>query len=313
MGAFHCPMGTPFYEGEGCILCGLCVAETRENMIKSSEKVRAYLRSLPERKSNFKKVVVCGKGGSGKSTVVALMADVLKEEGYGVLVVDTDESNPGLYRMFGFTEQPRPLMKLLSRFSAGEPELDTGWITQDEISMYDIPPNYVLGSDGLKFVMVGKILDPFQGCACSMADVTRDLVKKIVLGENEVLLIDAEAGIESFGRGVERNVDTVLVVVEPSFESMDLAERISYMADGIGVRMVKAVLNKVPSEEIRRKVIEGLVQRNVSQIGAVNADPAVSGAGLEGRALGASAAREEIRQIVRRLLNEVGRKGQSGR
>ncbi|MFC2010010.1 P-loop NTPase [Chloroflexota bacterium] len=306
-------MGTPFYEGEGCILCGLCVAETRENMIKSSEKVRAYLRSLPERKSNFKKVVVCGKGGSGKSTVVALMADVLKEEGYGVLVVDTDESNPGLYRMFGFTEQPRPLMKLLSRFSAGEPELDTGWITQDEISMYDIPPNYVLGSDGLKFVMVGKILDPFQGCACSMADVTRDLVKKIVLGENEVLLIDAEAGIESFGRGVERNVDTVLVVVEPSFESMDLAERISYMADGIGVRMVKAVLNKVPSEEIRRKVIEGLVQRNVSQIGAVNADPAVSGAGLEGRALGASAAREEIRQIVRRLLNEVGRKGQSGR
>jgi len=207
--------------------------------------------------------------------------------------------------MFGFNKEPRPLMKLLSRFAPGEPEPDTEWITQDKISVKDIPPECILESDGLKFMMVGKIIDPFQGCACSMADVTRDLIEKLVLNDKEIVITDAEAGIESFGRGVERSVDTVLVVVEPSFESLALAEKISYMADGIGVRMVRAVLNKIPSEETRKKIIETLAQRNISQIGAVHLDPEVTEAGFEGKPLGKSRAKEEVNEIVRRLLNET--------
>lgn len=39
------------------------------------------------------KVLVCGKGGSGKSTVAALLAKSMARRGYGVLVVDSDESN----------------------------------------------------------------------------------------------------------------------------------------------------------------------------------------------------------------------------
>ena len=302
MGAFHCPMGAPFYDGDGCILCGLCIATTKEEMVEATKKIRDYLRSQADRKSDFKKIAICGKGGTGKSTIVTLMADALREEGYGVLVIDTDESNPGLYRMLGFDKEPRPLMKLLSRFSLGEPEPDTKWITQDEISIQDIPSEYILESDSLKFMMVGKIVDPFQGCACSMADVTRDLVGKLFLNDKEVMLIDAEAGIESFGRGVERNVDTVLIVVEPSFESLALAEKISYMADGIGVRMARAILNKVPSEETRRKMVEALAQRYISQIGAVFLDSKVSEAGFEGKELGESKAKEETREIARRLL-----------
>ena len=112
MGSFHCPLGSPFYEGDGCILCGLCIAETREEMVKASEKIRAYVRSQANRKSVFKKITVCGKGGVGKSTMVALLGEVLKDEGYSVLVMDTDESNPGLYRMLGFEKEPKPLLKL---------------------------------------------------------------------------------------------------------------------------------------------------------------------------------------------------------
>ena len=305
MGAFHCPMGAPFYDGDGCILCGLCIATTKEEMVEATKKIRNYLRSQVDRKSDFKKIAICGKGGTGKSTIVTLMADALREEGYGVLVIDTDESNPGLYRMLGFDKEPRPLMKLLSRFSLGEPEPDTKWITQDEISIQDIPSEYILESDSLKFMMVGKIVDPFQGCACSMADVTRDLVGKLFLNDKEVVLIDAEAGIESFGRGVERNVDTVLIVIEPSFESLALAEKISYMADGIGVWMVRAILNKIPAEETRRKLVEALALKNISQVGTVHLDPEVSEAGFEGKALGESKAKGEVKDITRRLLNEA--------
>ncbi|KPJ51676.1 MAG: ATP-binding protein, partial [Dehalococcoidia bacterium DG_18] len=48
------------------------------------------------------KIAVCGKGGSGKSAIVTLLAKGLREKGYKVLVVDSDESNSGLYRMLGF-------------------------------------------------------------------------------------------------------------------------------------------------------------------------------------------------------------------
>ncbi len=122
MGTFHCPMGAAFYDGDGCILCGLCIATNNEEMVTASNKIRAYLRSQPERKSNFKKIAICGKGGTGKSTIATLMTNALREEGYKVLVIDTDESNPGLFRMFGFGKKPRPLMTLLSRFSLDKPE-----------------------------------------------------------------------------------------------------------------------------------------------------------------------------------------------
>jgi CO dehydrogenase maturation factor len=44
------------------------------------------------------KVSVCGKGGSGKSTIVTLLTNEVLARGYQVLVVDSDESNSGLYR-----------------------------------------------------------------------------------------------------------------------------------------------------------------------------------------------------------------------
>ena len=168
MGLVHCPMGAAFYDDEDCIDCGMCFAVTKEEMVEASKKIRAYLQASAANSGPIKKMAVCGKGGVGKSTLVTLIADVLSDEGYGVLVMDTDESNPGLYRMFDFTEQPRPLIRLLSRFSEGEPEPDTEWITRDEIAVEDIPSNFILDRNGLKFLMVGKIDDPFQGCACSL-------------------------------------------------------------------------------------------------------------------------------------------------
>ena len=151
-------------------------------------------------------------------------------------------------------------MKLLSRFSLGEPEPDTKWITQDKILIEDIPLEFLLENDGLRFMMVGKIEDPFQGCACSMADVTRELMIRLALKEKEIVVIDQEAGVESFGRGVERGVDTVLVIVEPSVESLALAEKIHYMAEGIGIGRIRAILNKMPSENMAKKVIYSNIQ-----------------------------------------------------
>ena len=137
-----------------------------------------------------------------------------------------------------------------------------------------------------------------------MADITRDLMGKLLLGDKEVVIVDMEAGVESFGRGVERNVDMVLMIVEPSFESMALAEKINYMAEGMGISRVKAILNKVPMETTRRKMIEELVRKNIKISGTVFYDPIISEAGFEGKAPADSKAQEEVGGIVKQLLNE---------
>ena len=304
MGIFHCPFGAAFWDDEGCIDCGLCSATTRQEMVEASKKIRDYIRSHPRSNNISRKMAICGKGGTGKSTIVTLMANALREDGYTVLIIDTDESNPGLYRMFGFDKQPKPLMKLLDRFSIGETKPETGWLTQDEIPIQDIPSGHILESDRLKFLMVGKLTDPFQGCACSMADIVRDFMGKLSLRDKEIALADMEAGIESFGRGVERSVDTVLIIVEPSFESLALAERIGYMADGMGVNRVRAILNKVPSEKIEARIREELDKKKIKPIGTVYFDLQINEAGFEGKTLGDSRAKEDVKRITRLLLDE---------
>jgi len=55
------------------------------------------------------KITICGKGGSGKSSVAALLAREYARRNRAVLVVDTDESNLGLHRLLG-TDAPPDLM-----------------------------------------------------------------------------------------------------------------------------------------------------------------------------------------------------------
>jgi CO dehydrogenase maturation factor len=182
---------------------------------------------------------------------------------------------------------------------------DGGWLKRDEIALADIPAKYIVSNDGLKFIMVGKIEDPFQGCACSMAGITRDLMQKLVVKDKEVALVDMEAGIESFGRGVEGGVDTILIIVEPSFESMSLAERVTFMAEGMGISRVKAILNKVTSEGTREKMEGELGKKNVSIIGTVYFDAELNEAGFEGKPLADSKATQDVKGIVKTLLNEA--------
>lgn len=307
MGLFHCPVGAAFYDDELCIDCGMCAATTKEERVIASKKIREYLMTVNAGiGETIRKITVCGKGGTGKSSIVALMSNALLKQGYCILVLDTDESNPGLYRILGLDKEPKPLMRLINRFSNDSDKTSNDWFLRDQISLDDIPEEYIVIREDLRFMNVGKILDPFEGCACSMADISREIVAKLVLGENEILLIDTEAGVESFGRGVERNVDTVIIVVEPSFESITLADKISYMAEGMGIKRIRALMNKVPSESTMKKMHEELKSKNIRSIGAIYLDHELSEAGFEGRPPGNSKASDDMTAITKMLLEEAG-------
>jgi len=53
------------------------------------------------------KILICGKGGTWKSTIAALLAKDLKTKEHGVLVINSDESNYGLSAKLGMEESQR--------------------------------------------------------------------------------------------------------------------------------------------------------------------------------------------------------------
>ena len=256
----------------------------------------------------MKRIAVCGKGGSGKSTVVALLANDLRDRGYQVLVVDSDESNPGLCRMLGFEKRPEPLLELvggkkrvIEAFSASS-QLQESILLQNQIRTADLPPQYLAERDRIRMVCIGKILQSLEGCACPMGVLSREFLTRLSPQEDELVLVDMEAGIEHFGRGIETSLDSVLIVTEPSFDSLELTERINTLAAEVQVKGIWTILNKVRSEQIALELTDQLERRGVSVVGSIRYDPAVFQSSLEGRPVRGSRARRDVGRILDQLL-----------
>jgi len=253
------------------------------------------------------KLAVCGKGGSGKSTVAALLAQEAMGRGYQTLVVDADESNTGLFRMLGFEFSPVPLMDLVGgkknlKRKMGEPNI----LSEARITTAQIPEQYLLRRDGLRLVAIGKILQSLEGCACPMGVLSREFLKKLALGTNELAIVDMEAGVEHFGRGVDTSIDSVLIVVEPPLESVNVAQKIHDLASGIGIRNVWAIINKVPSEEIATRLTRELQERRIKAVGCIYFDADIFMASLEGKIPAGGVAVREAKYVLENILAKSG-------
>lgn len=182
------------------------------------------------------KILVCGKGGSGKSTITAVLAKNLIDSGYRVLVVDADESNFGLSAQLGLPD-PKELMEQIG----GKTELKSrmGRVKGDghkapvfsEVWRIEGIPHDILSEKGnLYLLRIGKVKHYGEGCACPMGVLSKDFLMHLSLAPKDFAIIDTEAGVEQLGRGVAEGVDLILAVIDPSFESIKLSEKISAMA-----------------------------------------------------------------------------------
>ncbi len=261
------------------------------------------------------KLCVCGKGGSGKSTMVALLTNGFRRRGKEVVVLDSDESNSSLYWMLGFDRPPRPLMemvggkksvqqKMMAKFSSGEKEPAMTIWQMNSITSRAIPPEYVADKGGRKLVATGKILQSLEGCACPMGTVTKEFLKKFQPAPDEIVLVDMEAGIEHFGRGVETGVDMVVSVVEPSLESISLAAKVRELTQTTGALFKGAILNKIASPEQGKVVADKLKGLGVPFLGTIGHSGDIQSACLEGRPFDSQVASGEIENIIAFLLQD---------
>ena len=72
-------------------------------------------------------------------------------------------------------------------------------------------------------------------------------------------IVDLEAGLEHLSRGTARHVDTLLVVGEPYFKSLEAAHRSFTLARDLGIAHIHMVANKIrtPRDEDTRARVRG--------------------------------------------------------
>jgi CO dehydrogenase maturation factor len=229
------------------------------------------------------KIAVCGKGGSGKSTISALLAKEMAKT-KNVLVLDIDESNYGLHSQLGMAA-PRDLMEYFggkkgfkekqraapktTQFwglaanggTSGQPAQQQSRFFNKRWSFSDLPLEFVEEKDGVRLMAVGKIHDFGEGCACPMGVLTREFLENLDLGKEDIVIVDTEAGTEHFGRGVDKDFDLILVVIDPSYESLKLSKKFDEFGAQCGCR-VYFVLNKV-EPDIREEMLASVNCVNV--------------------------------------------------
>ena len=200
------------------------------------------------------KLAISGKGGVGKTTLVALLAREAVSRGYKVLAVDADP-DANLAATLGIEEEITPLAELRELI---DERAGSGGLIKLNPRVDDIPDRYSIYKDGIRLMVLGAIRRGGGGCACPESSFLRELLAHLLLERDELVLVDMEAGIEHLGRGTAQGVDNLLVVVDPDRRSLETAARIKRLAQEIGLRSILAVGNRVHDPSDREYIEENL-------------------------------------------------------
>lgn len=188
------------------------------------------------------KIAVSGKGGVGKTTLTAMLAYLFAKDGYRVTAIDCD-SSVNLPFVLGIKERITPLSELKDiirqRVVAPMGMIKLNPKVDDIFEKYSVRNKY-----GIRVLVLGTIEKGGEGCFCPENAFLRAILRHAIFKEDDVLLLDMEAGIEHLGRGTARGVDLLIAVAEPSLRSVETLKRIDKLARDIGIERLAVVVNK---------------------------------------------------------------------
>jgi len=200
------------------------------------------------------KLAVTGKGGVGKTTLAALLAQTYAAMGRDVLAVDADPS-PCLAGALGFPDelrsklQPVSEMDLLIEERTGAKPGTTGGFFTLNPRVDDIPERFSISYRNVRLLEMGSVDIGGSGCICPESAMLKTLFTHLLFRKDEVLMLDMYAGVEHLGRATVDFVDAMLIVVEPTRRSLGTASQIKKLAHDIGLNRLWLVGNKVRNDE----------------------------------------------------------------
>lgn len=200
------------------------------------------------------KLAITGKGGVGKTTLAALLAQVYADLGRDVLAVDADPS-PCLAGALGFPDEVREKLSPIAEMDAlieertgAKPGTVGGFFTINP-RVDDIPERFSVIHRGVRLLEMGSVDLGGSGCICPESAMLKTLFTHLLFREDDVLLLDMYAGVEHLGRATVDFVDAMIIVVEPTRRSLGTAAQIKKLANDIGLDRLYLVGNKVRNNE----------------------------------------------------------------
>ena len=213
------------------------------------------------------KIAVSGKGGTGKTTIAAMIVrHLLKRNLKPVLAVDADP-NANLGDALG-VKAGNTVGKVLDGFLKDKENLPTGVVKE---SLIDYKLSEILVEEkGFDLLSMGQGEGP--GCYCYPNTVVRNYIEKLA-SNYKYVVIDNEAGMEHISRRTNGNLDVLLLVSDPSLKGIRTCKKLEDLVNKLGLRIQKLHLlinrvgNGVPSQ-----VMEELEKLKLSLLGVIPED-----------------------------------------
>jgi len=256
-------------------------------------------------------IALAGKGGTGKTTVAALLIRYLVEERTGsILAIDADPASnldmalgmEATETIGGIREEMLDLVQSSGAMAGSMP----GGMSKQEYLDYQVQMALVEG-DRVDLLAMGRPEGP--GCYCAANQMLRLIVDR--LGKQyDYMVIDNEAGMEHLSRRTTRDVDVLLLVTDPTQRGLVAARRMRDMVPelDIGVGRTYLVMNRLRGE-MPPPLADAMRHAGLELVGTVPEDPALAEFEFTARPLlelpQETPVYRSVKEIAERVLSEV--------
>jgi CO dehydrogenase maturation factor len=254
--------------------------------------------------SNKKLVAVCGKGGTGKTVLTAMMTRVLRETDSAVklLLIDADPAM-GLPNALGIN-----VRRTMGQIREEIIRTTRGGSEEEKTQLGNMLDYMVLEAlhEMYGFALLAMGRTETLGCFCPLNDLLRGAIE-ILSRSFDIILIDGEAGLEQINRQVMCRVDTLIIVTDATARGMQTAAVIKGMAQSdrvIHCEKIGLVFNKVQgNKELLRQYAK---EMGIAVFGYIPQDENIAYHDLVGKPIielpTASPALAAARNIVRNCV-----------
>ena len=245
-------------------------------------------------------IAISGKGGTGKTTIAALLIQTIwKRTGGPVLAVDADP-NSNLNELLG-VETTKTVGEIREQLLKEKDKLPIEQTKEDYLN-YMIQSSLV-ESEGFDLLVMGRPEGP--GCYCYLNTLLRKIVDS--LSKNyPYCVIDAEAGLEHFSRRTTRDIDVLLITTDPSSRGIATAKRIFDLVRDLNTKFgrIYVVANRV-TPNVAENVKNQIASLDLECLGTVPEDPLIQQFDLDAKPLAelpeSSPAHRSVEAIAERL------------
>jgi CO dehydrogenase maturation factor len=182
------------------------------------------------------KIAVSGKGGTGKTTIAALIVRyLLQKNDKPILAVDADP-NSNFGEALGVKVESS-VGKVLDGFLKNKETLPTG-VVKESLIDYKLS-EILLEEKGFDLLSMGQGEGP--GCYCYPNSVIRNYIEKLASNYKNVV-IDNEAGMEHISRRTNGSLDVLFLVSDPSMKGVRTCRKLEDLVSELGLNIKKTYL-----------------------------------------------------------------------